>query len=208
MRSIFSVVTPVTDASLLTIEELRAAAGVTGGDRDAELTAMGKQLSEAIARECGVASDGVNPPTLLRESCREEFCSLAAIGLIQTPALRMARRPINEVGAISVDGSVVDSSRLLVDKTGGVLRRRGGEWCGEEIVAEYSAGFNAVPAGLKLAATKLMTALWAERARDPSLRREVVEGVGTQEFWVPASGDPLLSAEISDLLSPYVERWF
>lgn len=208
MRSILSVVTPAADALLLSIEELRAAAGVTGGAQDAELTAMGAQLSEAIARECGVASDGVNSPTLMRETCRETFNSRAAIGLMQAPALRLARRPINKVDAISIDGSTFDLSLVLVDRPGGVLRRRAADWCGEEIIVEYSAGFGAVPAGLKLAAIKLMTALWAERSRDPSLRREVVEGVGTQEFWVAASADPLLSAEINDLLSPYVERWF
>lgn len=208
MRSIFSVITPAADAQLLSIEELRAAAGVTGGAQDVELTAMGAQLSEAIARECGVASDGVNSPTLMRETCRETFHSMAAIGLMHAPALRLARRPINEVDAISIDGSAFDLSLVLVDRPGGVLRRRAADWCGEDIIVEYSAGFGVVPAGLKLAAIKLMTALWAERSRDPSLRRDVVEGVGTQEFWVSATADPLLSAEINDLLSPYVERWF
>lgn len=208
MRSIFSVVTPAADASLLSIEELRAAVGVTGGAQDVELTAMGAQLSEAIARECGVASDGVNSPTLMRETCRETFNSMAAIGLMQAPALRLARRPINEVDAISIDGSAFDLSLVLVDRPGGVLRRRAADWCGEEIVVEYSAGFGAVPAGLKLAATKLMTALWSERGRDPSLKREDIPDVMEREYWVAPSADPLLSQEINDLLSPYRERWF
>jgi len=202
MRSIFTVTSPAAQTSLLTIEELRAAAGVTGSSQDAALTALGLQLSEAIASSCGVAWDGEHTRTLLSEGCEEAFT-------VRRPSsrLRLARRPVTAIASVTVDGDVIDSAEYEIDKASGLLSRVCGDWpCGKTVVA-FTAGFSTAPGALKLAASKLATALYSETGRDPNLKRVDIPDVMEKEFWVAPTNDPLLSTEIQDLLAPYKQVW-
>lgn len=200
----FSVTTPATDLSLLTIAELRAAAGIGDASRDAQLAIIGRGVSAAIARRCNVVSDGVNPPTLLRETCTEVF-RWTGCG-----PLPLARRPVVEITSVTVDGTAVDAADYEIDG-GRYLQRLSSDalsyWADGKITVIYVAGYQTAPDDLKLAATKLATATFAESGRDPSLKRVEIPGVSLHEYWVAPSADPLLSQEVTDLLSPYVERF-
>jgi len=200
----FSVTTPATDVSLLTIAELRAAAGVTDNSKDAELTILGRRISTAIARQCCIADDGVNPPTLLRETCTEVF-RWSGCG-----PLHLSRRPVTLIVSAVNGVSAIDGANYEVSG-GSVLHYLTSDeltsWPAGKITVVYEAGYATAPDDLKLAASKLATATFAETARDPNLKREDLPGIIEREYWVAPSDDPLLSAEISDLLSPYVQRW-
>ena len=204
MTSRFSVTTPATELSLLNIAELRAAAGITDGSQDARLLGLGRGASTALARQCCIVDDGVNPPTLLRETCTEVF-RWTGCG-----PLRLARRPVTSVTSVTVDGVLIDAAdyeivggRNLWALSSDAIT----SWAAGKITVVYVAGWEPAPYDLKSAAAKLVTALNAETARDPSLKREEIPGVLTQEFWVAPSDDPYLSREISDLIAPYVEMW-
>jgi hypothetical protein len=202
MYSTFTVTTPAENLSLLTTEELRAAVGVTDSSQDAALSALGLRLSTSIARQCGVASDGVHPATLLSETCSEVFRPAR-----QNQDLVLARRPVSEITAVSENGTVLDVADYEIRGGSGILTRLSGDrfsWfpCGK-ITVVYVAGFDKAPDDLKLAATKLATALYSETARDPNLKRVDIPDVEMREYWVGPSDDPLLSAEISDLLARY-----
>lgn len=206
MNSLFSVTSPSSDLSLLSIAELRTAVGAIDGSQDAALSTLGKGVSASIARQCGIASDGVNPPTLLRETCTEVFRVEKSVA-----KLVMARRPVTSVVSVVVGDETLDAADYEINTATGSLIRLVDDvqtdWLRGKITVVYQAGYGTAPDDLKLAATKLATALSAETARDPSLKREEIPGVMTQEFWVSPSDDPLLSKEIADLLSPYVERF-
>jgi hypothetical protein len=199
----FSVTTPATDLSLLTIAELRAAVGAADGSQDAELAIVGRRVSTAIARQCNIVDDGVNPPTLLQETCTEIFrwdgCG----------PLSLARRPVTSITSVTIDGVVSDAAdyeivgRYLYALTDDEVT----DWQSGKITVVYVAGYATAPDDLKMAATKLVTATNAESTRDPSVKREEIPGVMEVEYWVAPSGDSFLSNEISDLLSPYVERF-
>ncbi len=201
--SVFSVTSPASEISLLTIAELRAAAGVTDGSQDAALLALGRQASTVIARRCNIRDDGVNPPTLLRETCSETF------RWSDCGPLKLARRPVTSIVSVTLDGSAVDTgsyeaiNRDLYYLSGDDLS----DWSAGKIIVSFVAGFATAPLDLKLAASKVVTSLNAETARDPSLKREDIYGVIEREYWVAPADDPLFSKEISDLLSPYVERY-
>ncbi|MCO5071136.1 MAG: hypothetical protein M9944_08020 [Rhizobiaceae bacterium] len=200
----FSVTSAAADISLLTIEELRAACGVSGSDEDAALTALGKRISTAIARQCCIVDDGVNPPTLLQETCTEIF-RWSGCG-----PLRLSRRPVTSITSVTVDGTLQDGSTYEISGGRNVDRLTDdvlSYWPAGKITVVYVAGFSTAPHDLKLAATKLATATYAETGRDPNLKREDIPDVREVEYWVAPSADPLLSREISDLISPYVERW-
>lgn len=198
----FSVTTPATNLSLLTTAELRAAVGATDNSQDAELAILGRRVSTAIARQCNIVDDGVNPPTLLQETCTEIF-RWEGCG-----PLPLARRP-SSITSVTIDGDAVDAAdyeangRYLYALSDDEID----EWSSGKITVVYVAGFETAPDDLKLAATKLVTATNAESVRDPSTKRESIPGVLDVEYWVAPSGDPFLSREIADLLAPYVERF-
>ena len=98
----FSVTSAAPDLALLTIEELRAAAGVTDDSMDDALDALGLQVSFSLAQTCGVASDGSHPATFLQESCEDTFW-----GVCLRRSLLLSRRPILSLGTVLVDGSEV-----------------------------------------------------------------------------------------------------
>jgi len=202
MYSTFTVTTPASDLSLLTVEELRAAVGVTDTSQDTVLTTLGLRLSASIARQCGVASDGVRSPTLLSETCSEVFRPSRIAG-----SLVLARRPVTEITSIDENGTTLAASDYEISRGSGLLMRLSGDraasWPCGKITVVYKAGFAAAPDDLKLAASKLATALYSETARDPNLKRIDIPDVEMREYWVAPSDDPLLSAEISDLLAPY-----
>lgn len=199
----FSVTTPATDLSLLTIAELRAAVGATDGSQDAELAIVGRRVSTAIARQCNIIDDGINPPTLLQETCTEIFrwdgCG----------PLSLARRPVTSIVSVTIDGVVSDAAdyevvgRNLYALTDDEVT----DWQSGKITVVYVAGYATAPDDLKMAATKLVTATSAESTRDPSIKREEIPGIMEVEYWVAPSGDSFLTQEVSDLLSPYVERF-
>lgn len=202
MYSTFTVTTPASELSLLTVEELRAAVGVNDSSQDAALTALGLRLSASIAKQCGVASDGVHPATLLSETCSEVFRPAR-----HQQDLILARRPVSAITSVTENGTVLDAADYEIRRGSGILTRLSGDRfscfpCGK-ITVIYIAGFTTAPDDLKLAASKLAAAIYSETARDPNLKRVDIPDVEEREYWVGPSDDPLLSAEISDLLAPY-----
>lgn len=202
----FSVTTPAADLALLTVAELRAAIGVTDTSKDAELAILGLRVAAAIARQCSIVSDGVNPPTLLSETCTEIFRWSGGCG-----PLPLSRRPVTAITSVTVDGTVIDAADYEIGNGANLHRLSSDErtyWACGKITVVYVAGYAAAPPDLKLAASKLVTALYSETARDPSLKREDLYGVLEREYWVAPSDDPLLTKEISELLAPYKQHWF
>lgn len=203
MYSTFTVTTPASNPSLLTVEELRAAVGVTDSSQDAALTTLGLRLSASIAKQCGVASDGVHPSTLLSETCREVFRPAR-----HQQDLILARRPVSAITSVDENGTVLDAADYEIRRGSGILTRLSGDRfscfpCGK-ITVIYVAGVDIdAEDNLKLAASKLAAALYSETARDPNLKRIDIPDVMEKEFWVGPKDDPLLSQEISDLLSAY-----
>jgi hypothetical protein len=206
MYSTFTVTTPASELSLLTVEELRAAVGVTDSSQDAALTALGLRLSASIAKQCGVASDGDHPTTLLSETCSEVFRPAR-----HQQDLILARRPVSAITSVTENGTVLDAADYEIRGGSGLLTRLSGDRlscfpCGK-ITVVYIAGFEAAPDDLKLAASKLAAALYSETARDPNLKRVDVVDVEEREYWVGPTDDPLLSTEIQDLLAPFKQVW-
>lgn len=200
MRSIFTVTGPADETSLLSLAELRVAVG--DGVDDASLMALGRGVSLAISRACGVASDGINPPTLLSETCSQTFRLKRCV-----PRLRLARRPVTAIASATVDGETLDPAEYEVDPASALMERICGDWPACTVVVAFTAGYQAAQGDLKIAATKLATAIQSDAGRDPNLKREDIPGLIEREYWVSEKDNPLMSQEIHDLIAPYVERW-
>ena len=120
-----TIVTPAADRYLLSIYEMRSAAGLDPGDssRDGDLWIIAKGIFDRIATECSVAGDGIRPPTLKRETVAETIRLRCP-----TSILLLSRRFVGAVNALTIDGSAVDASGYEIDPGAGVIRRLCGGW--------------------------------------------------------------------------------
>ncbi|MER8762888.1 hypothetical protein [Mesorhizobium sp. M0968] len=176
MRSVFTVVTPAADPSLLTIEQLRAAAGLLPGDasRDTELTDLGARVSADIATACQIRGDGVHVPTLRSEGVLEVFRQRGCDDL-----LFLARRFISDLTLVTEAGTALVDTDTILDAESGLLYRISGTcefpWRRGDAVIEYTAGFETVPADLVGAAMDLARLRLSSAATDPLEKGRQVE---------------------------------
>ncbi len=204
----FAVDTPASSRALLTAQELRVAVGLADSDtsQDTRLGVLGLRVSDAIARHCKVAEDGVNPPTLLSELCSETIW-------LDGPrdSLVLTRRFVTSVAAVAENSVVLGVGAYEVNKPAGILWRIASErricWTGVKVVLQYSAGFAAPPSDIKQAAELYLRQLSSMTTRDPLVKRERVDNVSETEFWVgsiDASNGSALPSDVAALLTPYV----
>jgi hypothetical protein len=198
--ALLEILTAAQDKSLLTIEEWRAAVGVSDNSRDEDVQRLADAVDIAILNECRIEGVGATPPTLRLETVKEIF----RIGGKRV-MLPLARRPIVAVESVMVGTTALTAADYEVDQT--ILFRLCGDfrsvWECAKVTVVYQAGWDVVPGDLKLAARKLAQMAWSEDGRDPNLKRVRVEGISEREYWVPPSSDPLFPTDVVDLLSSY-----
>jgi hypothetical protein len=199
----FEVTEAAADLQLLTIEEMRSAAGVPDTTQDAALTAMGLRVAECIADECNVRQEdsGENPPTLLRERITETLDVDSASTLVLARRHALSVQSIND--ATDLDGVVVDGGA-------GTLRLRSGRWTGM-VVVDYYAGFAAPPAALKQAALDCFRLFWLEQSRDPSLKGQEIDVPGTyrerNDYWVGSLPGQAKESPVPDVVAGQLKRF-
>lgn len=186
MRRTLVVTTPAADTALLTIEELRAAAGVTGSAQDSVLLGIAEGVTSDIMAECNIAAGlGANEPTLLTETLTETFYDWAP-----RRDLVLSRRHNVAITSVAIDDSDIDSSEYVVNAEDGILSRIASTWCGAKIVVVYEAGFDEAPASLKQTAREIFSSRYSESTRDDMVKSEIIEipGVETKrrDYWVGA----------------------
>lgn len=194
MKPVFSVSTPATSLALLTPEELRAAAGVTGAGSDVALAAIGAAAAADIMTECNIASDGVNPPTLMSEPVIDTFRPERPFyhNERNPSALILSRRFVSSVTSVVEAGVELTADDYLLRAEAGLLERLINDnvacWQSVKVVVAYVAGFATVPPELKAAAAELVRTRWSETSRDPLVKgyREKVDDIRETEttYWV------------------------
>ncbi|KQS78087.1 hypothetical protein [Rhizobium sp. Leaf383] len=190
MRGILRIVTPATDLALLTPDERRAAAGLRSVDtsQDPLLEAMDRRVAASICAECNVAVAAGAVPTLLQETLEETFRGVRGEDLL------LARRHEVEIVSLNIGGSMLTGTDHYVDPEVGILRRLYDDqivtWGAGKIVVTYKAGFQEIPADLKMAALDFFRFAWLERERDPSLKSEEIDVPDVmrtkRDYWVGA----------------------
>lgn len=209
MRSILTIMTPADDLALLTIDELRVAAGITGSGSDPSLKAMGLRIAASIVAECGIAIGRGAEPTLRQEIVSETFYEVKCGELV------LARRHNIEVASVTVDGSVLDPGDVDVDPESGIAWRLSDEqivpWGAKKAVFIYKAGFEDIPGDLKMAATDFFRMAWLESTRDPALKGEVVDipdVIRTEKtFWVGSVPGQSLESAVPDVVAGQLGRF-
>jgi hypothetical protein len=186
MDSRLVITTPAADLSLLSVEERRTAAGVTGADYDTTLEAMDLLAAATIVDECNIAVGEGGEPTLLQETLTETFRNVAA------DYLRLARRHEITISSVTIDGVVLETSEYEVNPESGILRHLDGAfyapWYAMTAVVVYQAGFQTVPAALKGAASSALQSIWSRSRRDPAVKAQEIDVDGLDrvrtDYWV------------------------
>lgn len=202
----FSVTTPATDLTLLSAEELRVAAGLARSDdsQDETLAEYEAEVAAEITSDCGVASDGVHPPTLRSEVCLDVFRFDCDMGW-----LYLSRRHVSDIATIEEDGTAIETTDWRVDAETGKLIRlvddADSTWSTSAVEVAYTAGFVTVPAELKAEAKARIKMKVSENSRDPLARtiRTEIPDIETLEIDYQVGG---ISRLIGDSLSAESER--
>jgi hypothetical protein len=203
------VTTPATDLTLLTIDELRFAAGVTDGSRDTELRNIEARVAASIMSECNIAIGAGAEPTLRRETLTETIYGPHSSNLM------LSRRHNVTVASVSLDSVTVAATDWVVESEKGFVSRLIGgypcHWWGITAVVVYDAGFTVVPGDLKQAAMDYFRAVLAEAERDPFVKSlsQDVPGVmsETRDFWVGSIPGQVNAGPVPDVVAGQLKRF-
>lgn len=206
----FTVVTPNTDRTLLTIQELRIAVGLASDDasQDSKLTTLGDRVSSMITGACKITADGATPPTMRSEAVQDDFRLRA-----NQSSLVLSRRPVTAITSIIADDETLLVTDYEIDKRAGIVRRLWEtsrcSWSSLYVVINYTAGWATVPADLKAIAAQLAGGYWLDDGVDPMEKSFTIPGVITTERWVDSSADAQMPKEIMAALERggYVNHW-
>lgn len=174
------IITPATSKRLTTLVAIKAELSITGSTDDAYLTGLLDQVSDTIATWC--------QRDFASETLRETLHQTRA-----ADCLVLSRWPVAAVSSVSIADDALDPAEREVDGPGLLYRldsagnRR--HWPVGRVVVEYTAGYvlpgeegRTLPHDLERAALSLIKSLWFARDRDPLVRSDSVEGIGTTTY--------------------------
>lgn len=192
---------------LLSVEELRSAAGVTGDSADEDLAALGEAVGEIIANFCKVRAAEDSVPTLMAQDLVETFYLDGPVD-----SLVLARRPA-VLASVNLNDSEVDTGNVRLLGGAGILRYGDSSWSAWSagtIVVSYVGGFSVVPQAVRIAAKAMVKTLYAASQAATTtagaVRSLTLEGVGQVSYDTSnsaVSGEDPLPTHIAALLAPY-----
>ena len=219
------VVTAPATSALVALASLKDELGIADGDtsQDARLARIIARASAAAATFCGTAFG------------TGEYIETFQLSE-QRRSLVLARRPIIAIEAITENDELLDDSAFIVDMPAGTLSRHlpadvpyGWRdpvffhwWVSEVIIVHYHAGYllpgdetvegiEALPLDVEQAVIETCKAWYfagGAWARDPYLRSESSEGVGSVSYGDPIQRNSSLPPLAQALLAPYAQVAF
>jgi hypothetical protein len=202
MRRRLTVTTAASSARLTTIAA--AQAEIAGVSDTAQVERWIDAASGAIARHTG--------RVMARESVTETFW-LDRRGY---PALRLQRTPVVSIASVTVDSVALDiATEVLLEPDSGILRRLSydfpADWLAARVEVAYvggwllpGAGVTTLPAEIQRACQITVAAFASGQYRDPQLRSESADGIGSQSWLDPRAQDGALPWSAAALLAPWV----
>jgi hypothetical protein len=194
------VVTAATSTRLTTIGAIRAQVTV-GNDVD-DIT-PGQWIDQASAA--------------IVSHCRRRFARETVEETFRRPPngpLVLDRAPLVAAPTVNADGLDLQDDDLEYDLAAGLIYRlrgdsRGG-WYSRVLTVTYTAGWRLpgsstpdLPPDIEHACLTLVAARAAGMDRDPMLRSQTVEGVGSSS-WIASANMGSLPPQAASLLAPYV----
>lgn len=200
MDSILTVVTAAASKALTRLQTVKSELKIHEGSQD-----------EQLRRLIGVASGQI------ARWCNREFASETVEELFteprSTPVLILARTPVTAIAAVTENDAALTAADFEVSADAGLLYRRcdgtRGRWPSGRIVVRYTGGYqllDGLPFEVEQACLRLVTQAWYAGGRDPLVRSETVEGIGSVGYALPGAVGGLeggLPGDVAALLDPY-----
>jgi Phage gp6-like head-tail connector protein len=207
------VITPAASIDLVTLDQAKAALGITDSSQDAAISQHITQISAAINRFCN--------RVFVEQTYRDQFRALYNWLSPGAPLMtRQAPIALDDTGLplaiVTENGAVIDPAAWEVDPSTGQFYRLDGAtvlaWTGTTVLIDYTAGFDPVPPDVQAAALEWLGVQYhSGYGRDPSLRSETIPDLITQTWDTsPAamgSATTAVPAPVAHLLSGY-RIWF
>lgn len=226
MKSFCDLLETVTPASssdaernLTTATAVKTALRIATTDYDSLIGDLIPRVSQNIVNYCRLAKDAAGAePTFARETLRATWhadCDRRGAELYLP-----WRLPLYTVDSVVEDGTalVAGTDFVVVGARPARLRRMSGDspvdWKSGKIVVTFKAGFAATMSGtidnvLEAAAIEQMSGAVFAAGRDPSIKSESTDDVGTVSYTSPG-GDmlgaltaPYLLPSVRDMLAPW-----
>jgi hypothetical protein len=199
-----TVVTPATSRRLATVANVRADLSIgVEAMSDTQVGRMIDQATSAIESYC----DRVFAQQVYRETY-PQFRGADAIAYQRWPVTEIVT--VTQGGSVlATDGYESDGRRLYRLGSGGRVC-----WPQSSLVMEYKAGWImpgvpvtglsvALPPAVELACIGEVSAIMSRRSRDPLVRSETEEGVGSTSWQIQSGMGPLTHPDSAGLLSEY-----
>lgn len=190
------VITPAVTNDLTILATVKAELRLTAATDDAYLDSLIAQVSDACARYCRRSGWGRET---VRQTERLTRCREVII---------LDRDLLPAVSAVTVDGTALAGTDY--ERDGALLHRlssdRRVDWTGSKVVIDYQAGFATLtdlPYDLERAALEWIKAAYSARGRDPLLRSQSVQDVGSESYLDPRSGMEAMPPQCAALLDPW-----
>ena len=117
--------------------------------------------------------------------------------------IKLRRRPVTFISGVLEDTRTLTEDAYETNMPGGLIYRLAyncrGNWCGGGVTVLYSAGYYPIPADVQDAVIAIIRHKYSAAARDPLLKRFTIEGVGSEDYWVPLSQQGLYETLPPDL---------
>lgn len=205
MASVLTVTSAATLANrrLCTLAAAKAELDITVTTYDTALTALIDDVSASIAAHC--------KRTLAEETVRETWRRVDC-----ADQLILTRWPVSAVSAVTVDGVELEDDDWELDGARGFLWRLQDDvrrdWSAAKVVVDYTAGWRVpdqatptLPGEISRAAVITVAAWHKGKGRDPMLRSDATEGVGSSS-WIATADMGALPPQAEALLAEHVAR--
>lgn len=212
-----TVETPASSYALTTLATIKSVLQIADNASDSYLNLLISQASATAAQYCNrvFAVETLSVVFRLERGYRGS-------GLLgRTSPLQLPRWPLTAIASIETLCNSADTPTTLVesvdfeaDYTVGQLFRldmygNPRNWEAIRTTVAFSAGYTTTPPDLEAAVIDLVKMPWFARTRDPLLRSDAVEGVGTQQFWIGAMGQdgavpPAIASRLDNYRVPVV----
>ena len=220
---ITTVITPPTATDLTTMETWKDDWGIKSIEHDSFLRRAISRASTAAQNFCNRTFSIATYQDVIRLENPYRLGNIVRGG---RDPIMMGRWPLVSVTSITEKNainsvSLVAGTDFELDAPSGLIYRlnedgRPRDWPTDEIVVVYQAGYtlpgqtavvgiDPLPLDIEDAVGRMVWARYAERRRDPFIKSEVVEGVGTTNYIVgtPNSDGGNMSPDVIDILNNY-----
>lgn len=217
------VTIPATVRNLTTADAVRLEIGLADAKDDAWIASVLPRVSARVETYCErvFARETVTETwnATSGQAQTDTHPSMERLGGTERPSLRLSRTPTSGTPTIVFtdgdDTETLETTDYRLDPATGLLLRLNDNgrpiyWPSYQIDVTYAGGYllpdqegRDLPDDLEGAVIDMVKLRYHARQRDPMLRAETVELMGSQTFWVPGAGETDIPETIRAVLDGY-----